>query len=101
MPKLVEDHALILLGDFAGLRYPAIVHSGLSGGDTLDILGNVRPRTAPFIEGNTHGRVSASNELELEVGVLLPFFDDRFDFLLLDLRTCRTDEGACDGLHHR
>lgn len=41
MSKLVEDHALILFGDLAGLRYPAIVHSGLSRGDALDILGDV------------------------------------------------------------
>ena len=100
VPKLVQDNTSIVVVDICLCADPPKVHGVLGLRDAQVIPSNIRPRSVLWIKRNSDVRVPivVSEELELEVGVLLPFLDDLFDFILLGFRSGRADEGYSQSL---
>jgi hypothetical protein len=94
MSEFVQDDTSVVVINIWLCTNPPEVHGILSLRDAQVIFSDIRPRTVLGIERDTNDRVPivVSEELELEVGVLLPFFDDLFNFILLGLRSGRADE---------
>ena len=100
MSELMQDNTSVVVIDIWLCTNPTKVHGVLGLRDFQVIPSNIRPRSVLGIERDTDVRIPVvvSEELEFEVGVLLPFLDDLLDFILLGFRSGRADERDCQSL---
>ena len=98
MPEFVKNDALVLACYVRSSLDPTIIHGRLVLRNRLVVPSNVRPRSFVFFESDSDGGIAAANELEVDVGILVPLLNNFLDFLLLGRSATRADKRRSDRL---